>query len=103
MISLRHLNKIIILITFFIAITLNHTIAEEGEAVDIWEKQENQNEQNNQTNAEQDLTIESPILSDDINKIVIKTTKRSFFYNFFTNPPYRLSILNPCLKKNFST
>ncbi len=75
MISLRHLNKIIILITFFIAITLNHTIAEEGEAVDIWEKKENQSDQSNQNSSKENLTIESPILSEDVNKIVIKISE----------------------------
>ena len=71
MISSSRLNKSILSVIFFTALTFNSGFAED-EAVDIWEKQENQNEQNNQTNAEQDLTIESPILSDDINKIVIK-------------------------------
>jgi len=71
MISSLRLNKLILSVIFFTALTFNSSFAED-EAVDIWEKQEDQNEQNNQTNAEQDLTIESPILSDDINKIVIK-------------------------------
>ena len=71
MISSSRLNKSILSVIVFTALTFNSGFAEE-EAVDIWEKQEDQNEQNNQTNAEQDLTIESPILSDDINKIVIK-------------------------------
>ena len=71
MISSSRLNKSILSVIFFTALTFNFSFAED-EAVDIWEKQENQNEQNNQTNAEQNLTIESPILSDDINKIVIK-------------------------------
>ena len=75
MISLRHLNKIIILITFFIAITLNYTIAEEGEAVDIWKKKENQSDQSNQNSSKENLTIESPILSEDVNKIVIKISE----------------------------
>jgi hypothetical protein len=33
--------------------------------VDIWKKKENQNEQNNQT-SEEEITIQSPILSDDV-------------------------------------
>ena len=38
-------------------------------AVDIWEKKK---EENQQKEIQQDITIESPILSEDINKIVIK-------------------------------
>ena len=71
MISLSRLNKSILSAIFFTALAFESGFAED-EAIDIWEKQENQNEQNNQTNTEQDITIESPILSDDINKIVIK-------------------------------
>ncbi len=71
MISSSRLNKSILSVIFFTALTFNFGFAEE-DPVDIWEKQEDQNEQNNQTNTEQDMTIESPILSDDINKIVIK-------------------------------
>ena len=71
MISLSRLNKSILSAIFFTALTFSSGFAED-EAVDIWEKEENQNEQNNQTKADQDLTIESPILSEDINKIVIK-------------------------------
>ena len=71
MISSSRLNKSILSVIFFTALTFNSGFAEE-DPVDIWEKQEDQNEQNNQTNTEQDMTIESPILSDDINKIVIK-------------------------------
>jgi len=71
MISSSRLNKSVLSVIFFTALTFHPGFAEE-DPVDIWEKQEDQNEQNNQTNTEQDLTIESPILSDDINKIVIK-------------------------------
>ena len=39
---------------------------------DIWEKRENQNEQDIQISNEKEITIESPILSDVINKITIK-------------------------------
>ena len=66
MISLSHLNKlfkfIIFLNIFFIT---THLIA----AVDIWKKNENTQEQKE---AEEEITIESPILSDDIDKITIK-------------------------------
>ena len=62
MISLLRLNKLILSVIFFTALTFNSSFAED-EIVDIWEKKENQNEQNNQTNNEQDTTIENSILS----------------------------------------
>ena len=71
MISSLRLNKLILSVIFFTALTFNSSFAED-EIVDIWEKKENQNEQGDQTNNEQDTTIKSPILLDDISKIVIK-------------------------------
>ena len=71
MISSLRLNKLILSVIFFTALTFNFSFAED-EIVDIWEKKENQNEQNDQTNDERDITIESPILSDSVNKIIIK-------------------------------
>ena len=71
MISSLRLNKLILSVIFFTALTFNFSFAED-EIVDIWEKKENQNEQGDQTNNEQDTTIKSPILLDDISKIVIK-------------------------------
>ena len=70
MISLSHLNKLIHFIFFIYILIFNFslTIA----AVDIWEKKEENNKQNNEDNNKQEITIENPILSDDINKIVIK-------------------------------
>ena len=73
MISLLRLNKLIISVIFFTAITFNSSFAEEAEeAADIWKQQKNQEQQNKQNNSEKDLTIESPILSGDVSKIVIK-------------------------------
>ena len=73
MISLLRLNKLILSVIFFTAITFNSSVAEEAEeAVDIWKQQQNQEQQNNQNKSDQDLTIESPILSDDVTKVVIK-------------------------------
>jgi len=67
MINLSHLNKLI-LFTFFINILIfNFTIS--FAAVDIWEKKKN--DQSNQINNEKEIKIESPILSEDINKIII--------------------------------
>ena len=71
MISLSHLNKLTLFAIFFTLLSFNFVLAEEKPA-DIWEEKENKNEQNDQTNIEQDITIESPILSDDVSKIIIK-------------------------------
>ena len=71
MISLSHLNKLTLFAIFFTLLTSNFVLAEE-EPADIWEEKENKNEQNDQTNIEQDITIESPILSDDVSKVIIK-------------------------------
>ena len=69
MISLSNLNKLI-LFTFFINILIfNLTIS--FAAVDIWEKKKKKNDQSNQINNEKEIKIESPILSEDINKIII--------------------------------
>ena len=71
MISLSHLNKLIFSIIFFTLLTFNTSFSED-EPADIWKKKENQNEQSNQITNEKDITIESPILSDEVNKIIIK-------------------------------
>ena len=71
MISLLRLNKLITSVFFCTVLIFNYGLAED-ETIDIWNKQENQNEQNNETDNEKDITIESPILSGDLNKIVIK-------------------------------
>ena len=71
MISSSHLSKLILFVVLLVIFTLNPAFSED-EPADIWEKKENQNEENNEANDEKDITIESPILSDDINKIVIK-------------------------------
>ena len=71
MISSSYLSKLTLFVIFFIVLTFNSSFSED-EPADIWEKKENQNEQNNQTSNEKDITIESPILSDDVNKIIVK-------------------------------
>ena len=71
MISSSHLNKLILFIIFLTIFTFNSAVSED-EPIDIWEKKENQKEGSNESNNEKDITIESPILSNDINKIVIK-------------------------------
>ena len=71
MISSLHLNKLILFIIFFTVLNLSSALAEE-EAVDIWKKKENKNEQIDQATGEKNITIESPILSEDVKKITIK-------------------------------
>jgi len=71
MISLSHLNKFILFAIFFIVLIFRPALGEE-EPVDIWEKQETQTEEKNEGNNEKDIAIESPILSEDVSKIVIK-------------------------------
>jgi len=71
MISLSYLNKLILFVILFIVITFNSSFAED-EPADIWQDNENQNEKVNQTFNDQDTTIENPILSDDVNKEVVK-------------------------------
>ena len=71
MISLSHLNKLTLFVIFLIILIFNSALGED-EPIDIWEKKENKKEQKNESNNEKDITIESPILSDDISKIIIK-------------------------------
>tara|TARA_B100001123_G_scaffold440293_1_gene579026 strand:+ start:861 stop:2600 length:1740 start_codon:yes stop_codon:yes gene_type:complete len=71
MISLSLSNKFKFYLIIFAAFTFSFALAEE-EAIDIWKFDENQNEQKIQTEDTKDITIESPILSEDVNKIVVK-------------------------------
>ena len=71
MINLSQLNKSILFIIFFTILTFNSAFGED-EPIDIWEKKEKGSEQDNQTDKKKELTIESPIVSDEINKMVIK-------------------------------
>ena len=71
MISLSHLNKLILFTIFLLILTFNSALGED-EPIDIWEKQENKKEKSNKSNNEKDITIESPILSEDVSKIIIK-------------------------------
>ena len=70
MISLLHLNKLKEVTVFFTILILNSAFA--ADPVDIWEKKENQNELSSQISNNKEITIKSPILSEDINKITIK-------------------------------
>ena len=70
MIKLLHLNKLLKITIFFTALIFKSDAV--VAAIDIWEKKENKNEQNNQIDDEKEITIKSPILSDDIKKITIE-------------------------------
>ena len=71
MINLLHLSKIFFFTFFVYIISFNFTYSRA--AVDIWEKKENdQNDQNDQIDNDENITIESPIFSEDVNKIIIK-------------------------------
>ena len=71
MISLSHLNKLILFAIFLLILTFNSALGED-EPIDIWEKQEKKKEKSSKSNNEKDITIESPILSEDVSKIIIK-------------------------------
>ena len=71
MISLLHLNRSILFTIFIIILTFKPAFSED-EAPDIWEKKENQKEESSTNKNEKDITIESPILSGDVSKILIK-------------------------------
>ena len=71
MINLSQLSKIIFFVIFLIILTFSSVLGVD-EPANIWEKKENQNEEDNENDREKDITIVSPILSDDVNKIVIK-------------------------------
>ena len=62
MLSLSHLNKIIFFVIFLIILTFNPALGVD-EPADIWEKKENRNEEGNVSDNEEDITIESPIIS----------------------------------------
>ena len=71
MISSKHLSKLILFIIFLFIFTFNPASGED-EPADIWKESEKISKENKELNEKKDITIESPILSDEINKIVIK-------------------------------
>jgi len=71
MIRLSHLNKLIFSVIFFIAFVFNSAFSE-NEPADIWQQEKNIDDESIKSANEKDITIESPIISEDINKIVIK-------------------------------
>ena len=71
MISLSHLNKLVLFAIFFI-IPIFNTAFGEDEPADIWKNKKNLNEKNNESDNEKDITIESPIISEDVKKTIIR-------------------------------
>ena len=71
MISSSHLNKLTAFVICLVILTFNSAFGED-EPADIWGKQENQKKQSNEKDNQKDFTIESPILSGDVTKVVIK-------------------------------
>ena len=82
MISSLHLNKLLYFTLIIYIFAFNFTLG--VAAVDIWEKKKKENEQGEQINVEKDITIESPILSDEVNKITIKIDEQKI--NNFEQP-----------------
>ncbi len=70
MINLLHLNKLIIVTILFTLLIFDFAYA--TTPVDIWKKKDNQNESSNEVSKEKEIKIESPILSEDINKLTKK-------------------------------
>ena len=70
MISLKHLNKLIH--SAFFIFVLTFVFSPIFAAVDIWKQNEKKDEKNIQTTNEEEITIESPIISEDIEKVIIK-------------------------------
>ena len=71
MISLPHLNKLSLFVIILIIFSFSPIFAED-EPADIWKKKEDEKKEVNKSDDEKDITIESPIISDDISKIIIK-------------------------------
>ena len=71
MINLSHLNKLIQFTIFFSILIFNSVLA--ATAIDIWEKKENQKGQITQDN---EITIKSPIVFDDVNKTTVKVNEQ---------------------------
>ena len=69
MISLLQLSKFVFLGIFFTSLICSYAFS--ADPVDIWNK-ENIKEENTQLNDENEITIESPILFNDVNKITIR-------------------------------
>jgi len=80
MINLPRSSKLIFFSIFLNILNFQSSFAEDKPA-DIWEESENQKEEDSESNNEKSITIESPILSDNINKIVIKIDEKKIEKN----------------------
>ncbi len=70
MIRLSHLSKLIKFTCFFTILLMIPAVA--ATAVDIWKKQNDQSGEGNQTDEGEDIKIQSPIISEDKNKVIVK-------------------------------
>ena len=70
MIKLSLFGKSIYLVFFIFLLIIKSEIS--LAAVDLWEKKDNEEKQSDQINDEKDIKIESPVFSDEINKLTIK-------------------------------
>ena len=71
MISSLHLNKLALFVIILIILSIGSVFGEE-EPADIWKKEENEKKEKSENDNEKNVTIESPIISDDISKVIIK-------------------------------
>mgnify|MGYP001602800104 FL=1 len=71
MISLLHLNKLKSLLFFLIFLSIGFAQAEE-DAIDLWDDNETKINESEKNEVEKTTSIESPILSEDVNKVVVK-------------------------------
>ena len=71
MISLLHLNKLKSLLFFLIFLSIGFAQAEE-DAIDLWDDNETKINESESNEIEKKTSIESPILSEDVNKVAVK-------------------------------
>ncbi len=71
MISLLHLNKLKSLLFFLVFLCIGFAQAEE-DAIDLWDDNETKINESEKNGVEKNTSIESPILSEDVNKVAIK-------------------------------
>ena len=97
MTSLSHLNKLVFFSFIFVNLIFHPVLGEE-EPADIWGKKENKDEQSLEDESTKDITIESPILSGDVSKVVIKIDENEIIEE---NKPSVIGIFDP-EKNNFN-
>ena len=75
MIKLLHLSKFIQFSILFTLLVFDAVFA--STAINIWEKKENNSDQVEEPDLEEKIKIESPILSDDVEKITIEINEQT--------------------------